>query len=233
MSKALTLISSMATRHLLNDLVAAHARAGGLTARIESTGGVEAAKRVQQGEPFDLVVLASEAIVKLEEDGCLRPGSIRPLVDSSVAIAVRAGADQPDVSTEMALQRAIVQARTIGYSTGPSGTALLKIISRWGRLDSLKSRLVQARPGVPVGSLVASGEVEIGFQQLSELKGMPDIVLLGGLPPGLAIVTRFSGAVISSSTQPEAAQSLLDFMTSPSTTELKKEHGMEAVPIWH
>lgn len=228
-AQALTLISSMATRHLLADLAEAHAQTGAPATRIESVGGVDAARRVQAGEVFDLVVLASDAIAKLDAAGRLLPGSIRPLVDSPVAIAVRHGAPVPDIGTEDALRAAVLAASSIGYSTGPSGTALLQLFERWGLADALKDRLVQARPGVPVGQLVASGEVALGFQQLSELVGLPGITLLGGMPPGLEIISRFTGAVVASAPQPEAAQRLLDFMASSACDALKQRHGMSAV----
>ncbi|WP_457446640.1 substrate-binding domain-containing protein [Roseateles sp. P5_E4] len=228
MSTALTLISSMATRHLLTALAQAHAQTGAPAVHLESVGGVDAARRVHDGEAFDVVVLASDAIAKLDAAGRLLPGSVRAIADSSVAIAVRAGSAQPDISTETALRAAVLQARTIGYSTGPSGTALMKLFERWGLADSLKARLVQARPGVPVGSLVASGEVELGFQQYSELMDVSGITLLGGMPPGVDIVSRFSGAITARATQPEAALALLDFMASPATEAIKRQHGMRA-----
>jgi molybdate transport system substrate-binding protein len=158
---------------------------------------------------------------------------VRAIADSSVAIAVRAGSTPPDISTEAALRAAVLQAKTIGYSTGPSGTALMQLFERWGLADTLKDRLVQARAGVPVGRLVADGEVEIGFQQLSELMDLPGITLLGGMPTGADIVSRFSGAVTANAAQPDAAQALLDFMASPATAALKRQHGMCAVQAPH
>lgn len=228
MSTALTLISSMATRRLLSALAQAHQQAGGAATRIESVGGVDATRRVLAGETFDLVVLASDAIAQLGAAGCIRPGSVRPVADSSVAVAVRAGAATPDIGNEAALRAALLHARTIGYSTGPSGTALLQLFERWGLLDTLRSRLVQARPGLPVGRLVADGEAEIGFQQFSELMDLAGITLLGGLPPGLDIVSRFDGAVLTRAAQPGAAQSLLDFMAHPGRDALKQQHGMRS-----
>ncbi|MBV8123985.1 MAG: substrate-binding domain-containing protein, partial [Paucibacter sp.] len=196
---------------------------------LESTGGVDAARRLLDGEAFDVVVLASDAIAKLYATGRLRPGSIRPLADSSVAIAVQAGAAPPDVSSKEALHHALLQARAIGYSTGPSGMALMDLIERWGLTDRLQPKLVQARPGVPVARLLATGEVEIGFQQLSEMQGLPGIALLGGMPPGLEIVSRFCGAVAAAAAHPDAAQALLEFMAGPATAALKQRHGMQAV----
>lgn len=228
MSTPITGISSMATRLLLADLAAAYQQQFQVPVQFESLGGVEAAKKVQQGEAVDLVVLASDAIDKLMAGGFLLPASRRDLVRSSVAIAVQAGAALPDVSSEAALRASVLAAPSIGYSTGPSGTALLKLFERWGLGETLKDRLVQARPGVPVGSLVAQGEVALGFQQLSELKDLPGITLLGGMPPGLEIVTTFTGAVRAGAAQADAAQAVLDFMSAPAQTALKERHGMEA-----
>ena len=222
----ITLISSMATRQVLASLAQAHRQAGGAEVAIESVGGVDAARRVQAGEVFDLVVLASDAIDKLAGGGFVHGESRRAVVDSSVAIAVREGATRPDVSSEEALRRTLLAARSIGYSTGPSGTALLKLFERWGVGDTLKDRLLQARPGVPVGSMVASGEAEIGFQQLSELMELKGITLLGGMPSPIEITTTFTGAVASAATQAEAARAFLDFMASAGTAELKRRHGM-------
>ncbi|WOB05923.1 substrate-binding domain-containing protein [Piscinibacter gummiphilus] len=219
-------ISSMATRQVLAELAERYRQATGTEVQVESVGGVDAARRVEAGEAFDLVFLASDAIDKLAALGHVRPESRRAVVDSSVAMAVKAGAPQPDVGTEDALRRAVLAARSIGYSTGPSGTALLKLFERWGIAESVKPRLVQARAGVPVGSLVASGEAELGFQQLSELMNLEGITLLGGMPPGLAITTTFTGAVAAKAQHPQA-QAALDFMASPDTAELKRRHGMD------
>lgn len=231
MPSALTLISSMATRHLLAALAQAHAQNGGPAVQLEAVGGVDAARRVMDGEAFDLVVLASDAIAKLDAAGRLEPGSARPIVDSDVAIAVPADAPRPDVGTEAALRAAVLQAPSIGYSTGPSGTALLQLFERWGITAAVKDRLVQARPGVPVGSLVASGEVALGFQQLSELMDVAGITLLGGMPPGAEIVSRFSGAVTANAAHADQAQALLEFMASPASDATKRQHGMRPISI--
>ena len=217
----------MATRQLLNELAADWLLHGGDTASVESVGGVDAAKRVAAGEPFDFVVLAGDAIDKLVAAGHAVEGSRVDLVVSSVAIAVREGAVRPDVSTEQALRDAVLAAASIGYSTGPSGTALLQLFERWGITAQVRDKLVQARPGVPVGSLVASGEVALGFQQRSELVNVKGITVLGGMPEGATLDTIFSGAVCTVSQQPEAARAILAFMASDAATEAKRRNGME------
>ena len=224
----LDLITSMATRQLLGELATRWQGMSGIEVRIESVGGVDAARRVQAGEPFDGVVLASNAIDSLIAGGRVLPGSRVDLVQSSVAVAVRAGEPLPDISTEAALRSAIVAAATIGYSTGPSGVALVKLFEKWGLLDELQARIVQAPPGVPVGALVARGEVALGFQQLSELMGLEAIAVVGVLPGSASITTIFSAAVCVASTQREELAGLLAFMASSDVTKLKLQNGMQA-----
>jgi molybdate transport system substrate-binding protein len=217
----------MATRQVLADLAAAYERQTGRTVAIESVGGVHAAKRVQAGEPFDVVILASDAIDKLVAGGHAAAGSRVDLVRSGVAVAVPAGAPRPDIASEAAVKQAVLAAPTIGYSTGPSGTALMKLFERWGIAQDVQARTVQAKPGIPVGSMVARGEVALGFQQYSELKDLAGIDVLGPLPPAIQIETVFSGAVCAASTQPEAVRELLAFMASAATAETKRRHGMD------
>jgi molybdate transport system substrate-binding protein len=220
-------ISSMATRQVLADLAVAYRQRTGDDVAFESVGGVDAARRVQAGEPFDAVVLASEAIDKLVAAGRVVADSRTDLVRSAVAIAVRTGGARPDVGSDEALKRAVLAARTLGYSTGPSGVALVRLFERWGIADTLRDRIVQAPPGVPVGTLVARGEVELGFQQLSELLHLPGIEVLGPMPPGTEIVTTFTGGLCVTSTQPEVVRAMLAFMRSPAAADAKKRHGME------
>lgn len=227
MATPIHVISSMATRLVLADLAAACEAATGIAARIESVGGVDAAKRVRDGEAFDAVVLAADAIEQLIDAGRIVPGSRVDLVRSGVAVAVRAGAPRPDIGSEDAVRSAVLAARTIGYSTGPSGVQLKKLFERWGIADALAARLVQAPPGVPVGQLVAEGQVELGFQQLSELMHLPGITLLGALPPAIQIVTVFSGGVTLAGRQSEAAQAVLACMASAAAAPIKQRHGME------
>lgn len=220
-------ISSMATRQLLANLVAAYQQKVDRTINIESVGGVDAAKRVQAGEPFDVVILAADAIDKLIAAGRIDIDSKVDLVHSGVAVAVRAGAIQPDISSEEAVRQAVLAARTLSYSTGPSGVALAKLFERWGIADTIASRIVQAPPGVPVGKLVAQGEVELGFQQLSELIHLEGITVVGPLPANIQITTTFSAGVCTGSTQAQAVRDLLAFMASNQTADAKRRQGME------
>lgn len=225
---ALRGISSMATRQVLSELLADYTQQSGVSAAIEAVGGVDAAKRVQAGEAFDVVVLASDAIDKLLAGGHVLAGSKVDWVRSGVAVAVRAGAPLPDIASEDALRAAVLAADSISYSTGPSGVALAQLFERWGIAEQIASRMVQAPPGVPVGSLVADGKVALGFQQLSELLHVPGITIVGPLPAAVQIITTFSAAVGVHSTQADAARALLAFMASPAATEAKHCQGMEA-----
>lgn len=220
-------ISSMATRYFLAELADAYERRSGRRAAIESVGGVDAARRVQAGEVFDFVVLAADAIDRLARSARIDPASRADLARSGVAIAVAARARKPDVGNELAIRRAVLAARTVGYSTGPSGAHLARLFERWGIAETIAPRIVQAPPGVLVGTLVARGDVELGFQQLSELMHLPGIDVIGLLPPEIQCVTVFSAAVCTTSTRPEIARALLSFMASPEADATKRRHGME------
>jgi molybdate transport system substrate-binding protein len=217
----------MATRQLLNELLALYAAQGGAALQLDSVGGVDAAKRVQAGEDFDLVFLASDAIDKLVLSGHLDASSKVNLADSGVALAVRAGAHTPDISSGDAVRAAVLAARNLSYSTGPSGVALAKLFEAWGIAEEIKPRIVTAPPGVPVGSLVAKGEVELGFQQLSELIHLEGITLLGNLPADIQITTTFSAAISSASAHKPQARTLLAFLASEQATAAIRRQGME------
>lgn len=228
MTTPIRIISSMATKPLLADLARLfEAQSPGFAVQIESVGGVDAAQRVQADEAFDCVVLASNAIDKLLHDGKLVAGSRTDLVHSGVAVAVPAGAPCPDISTEEALKQAVLAAATLGYSTGPSGVQLAKLFERWGITAQIQNKLVQAPPGVPVGALIAQGQVALGFQQLSEMRGVQGITVLGPLPDAVQITTTFSGAVSVTSQQPQAVQALLAFWASSAAASTKVLHGMQ------
>ena len=227
MSTPIRIISSMATKSLLADLATMfESHAPQYRVHIESVGGVDAAKRIQAGEAFDGVVLAGNAIINLLNEGKLLPGSRMDLVHSGVAAAVPVGEPVPDISSEDALKQAILNAPTLGYSTGPSGVELFKLFERWGISAQIAHKLVQAKPGVPVGTLLAQREVMLGFQQLSEMMGVQGITVLGPLPDAVQITTTFSGGVSVTSTQPQAVKDLLTFWASDFAAQSKVRNGM-------
>lgn len=216
----------MATRLVLAELADAYQAAGGTPVAFESVGGVDAARRVRAGEAFDLVVLASDAIAALVASGHVLAATRCDLVRSDVAVAVRAGAPRPEIGSQDALRDAVLAAKSVGYSTGPSGSALLRLFDAWGIADRV--RTVQAPAGVPVGALVARGDAEIGFQQRSELMHEAGVDIVGGMPPGCEIVTIFSAAQCSASARSADVAALLDYLRSPAADAAKQRHGMAA-----
>jgi molybdate transport system substrate-binding protein len=220
-------ISSMATRQLLAELSGAYQQKTGKSVAIEAVGGVDAAKRVRAGEKFDVVVLADDVIRKLEAEGFLKAGSRTGLAESSIAVAVRAGTKRPDISSEAATKAAVLAARTVGYSTGPSGTHVAKLLEKWGIDPRDAKKVVVPPPGVPVGSLIARGEVELGFQQMSEFLDVQGIEVAGTLPAEIQSVTLFACGVGAQAGNETGARDLIGYLTSPDTNATKWKHGME------
>lgn len=225
--KGLRGISSMATRGLLSELVDAYSQRSQHCVDIVAVGGVDAARRVREGEAFDFVVLAADAIDKLATEGHVDPRARTALARSGIAIAVAAGAKRPDVSNESALRDAVLRARTVGYSTGPSGAHVGRLLERWGIHGSTAPRFVQASPGTPVATLIARGDVELGFQQLSELMNVPGVDILGPLPPTIQVTTLFAAAVCTVSSRRSATSAWLAFLSLPAMEAVKRRHGME------
>lgn len=230
-------ISSMATRHVLADLAAAAIDAGLPKLDIESVGGVDAAERVAAGESFDLVFLADSALTRLADAGHVDAATLTPLVLSQVAVAVASGGSEPAARPDgpafadaAGLRDALRAAKRIGYSTGPSGTALVKMIDGWGLTRELGERLVQAKPGIPVAKSLAEGDVDLGFQQLSELVGQAGVRILGVMPPDCAIDTVFAGAVAVSSADAARAGQVLAFLASEGTAPIKAQHAF-GIPV--
>jgi len=220
------MLSSMATRDVLAELASQYQRITSSPVSAEAAGGVDVAKRVHAGEAMDVVVLASDAIDKLIAERKLLAGSRVDIVKSGVAVAVRARAPWPVIDSEEAVKRAVLAAKTLSYSTGPSGVYLEKMFARWGILDEIRSRIVVPPPGVPVASLVLDGRAELGFQQLSELMNRPGIDVVGPLPPAIQSVTTFSGGIAASCSQREAAHALLAYLASAAAADVKQRHGL-------
>jgi len=225
MAEALTGISSMAMRHALAELADAYEQRSAQRVTLVSVGGVEAARRINDGESFDFVVLAADAIERLAFGGRVDPASQTDLARSGVAIAAAAGEPRPDLRSEAAIRGALLRARGIGYSTGPSGAHLLRLFERWGIADAVAQRLVQAPPGIPVATLVAQGAVEFGFQQLSELMHVQGIDVID-LPAEIQVTTVFSAAVCAASRRPAIARGFLSFLASPEAEAAKRRHGL-------
>jgi molybdate transport system substrate-binding protein len=224
---AVRLISSKATARLLDELASHVTAQTALAVSVESVGGVDAAKRVRAGEAFDIVVLAANVIDDLMAEGHVVAGTRTDLVRSPIAIAVRAGSPHPDISSAAAVRDAVVAAASVGYSTGPSGTYLQQLFARWGIADDVKERVTIAPPGVPVAALLARGDIELGFQQLSEFADVDGIDVVGMMPPDIQMVTVFSGGIAATSRQVAEATTVLAQMAAPEVAALKQRHGMD------
>lgn len=226
MNQEISGLSSMATRPIVCELSEHFRRTRGIPVRFESAGGVEIARRVREGTEADLLVLADGALAELEEEGRLLGGTVRPLWVSQVVAAVPEGAPVPALGTESDLRAALLSARKVAYSTGPSGTSLIGLITRLDLAGPLGDRLVQAPPGVPAGSLLASGEADLAFQQHSELMDLLGVVVIGPLPGDTAISSVFSGGVLTTSTQPDRAREVLGLLGSEAASRIARARGM-------
>lgn len=234
----LRMLTSMATKGLLAELAErlavstpagpAGPAVGQLPAlELESAGGVVVAERIRAGEDADLVVLSQDSLSALAAEGLVR-SPVVPLFTSEVAIGVAENAPVPDLTSAESMRAALAGADTIGYSTGPSGAAFLALLDSWALRDELASRLVRAPAGTPVATLIAEGRVSLGIQQRSELQGAPGVRVVGPLPRGAEIRTVFSGAVMTASTNPEAAGFVLDRLADPALSPIARRHGMES-----
>jgi molybdate transport system substrate-binding protein len=219
-------ISSMATRQILAELAESYAMSTAEKVAIESVGGVDAAKRIRAGEAFDFAVLASDALHQLEGDGCIVRGSILGFAQSPMAMAVRIGAKRAATLDAAAVRAAMLEARAIGISTGPSGAHVLELVRDWGLEQELSKRIVQARPGLPVAALLARGEADLGFQQLSELLDAPGIEIVGVLPEAIQPMTIFAAGICRAAANATLARAFIEFLASDQSAEAKRRHGM-------
>ncbi len=229
MTEVVNLLTSMATRLSLADLAAEAPAHIGVDVRVRSIGGVEAASLVRQNEGGDLVVLAADAMAALDADGHLMSGTVRPLFRSQVAVASAPRRPRWRIDTADGLRQSLRQATAVAYSTGPSGVAVQALLREWGIWDEVAGKLVQASPGVAVGSLLLEGQADLGFQQFSELMDVDGIEVLGPMPPGAEITTVFSGGVLASCTQARVSQSVLEELCAAWAEPVVRRRGMELV----
>ena len=220
-------LSTQATEQSYRELVPAFERQSGHKVTTIFTGTLDADKRLAAGERYDLLIMSSPSIDEHIKDGKLEKASRVDLAKSGVAVAVRPGAPKPDISSTEALKKTLLAAKSIGYSTGPSGNIVMGLFQRMGIAEQIKPKLKQTATGVFVGSIIASGEVEIGFQQVSELSQFPGIQYVGPLPADIQQYTTFSSGIVSGTTQAEPAKALVKFLTSPTAAPVFKKRGME------
>src|SRR5215204_1772808 len=186
---------------------------------------VQMMTRLKGDETVDLVIMSGNSIDELVRLGKLRDRT--DLAKSGIGIAVRAGAAKPDVGSGDALRRALLAAKSIAYSSGPSGVYLGGLFERMGIADQIKPKIASVKPGEPVGEVVARGEAEIGFQQISEILPVKGIDFVGPLPPDIQQITVFSAGLHATAKQPDAARALVKFLTGPEAASVIRQKGME------
>lgn len=191
-------------------------------------GGVtEVAKRVADGESADIVILPVAQIDDLVARGKLIAATRTVVAKSGVGVAVRSGAPKIDISSGDALRKALLAAKSIAWSTGPSGAHMADLIRKWDIADQLKGKIVISPADTPVGVVVARGGAEIGFQQVSELVHVKGIDYLGPLPAGMQETTVFAAALHKDARSPDAARALIKYLSAPAAAPVIRKAGMD------
>lgn len=221
----ITVLAANALKHSLTPLAREFERSSGHKVILRWGGTVAITKRVRGGEAVDIVVISAANIDRLIATGKLAAGSRTAFARSGVGVAVRTGRPKPNVSTADGLKRAILAAKSVGYSTGPSGFYIASMLKKMGIFEQVKGKAKQTKSGVQISDLIARGEIDLGFQQISELLHKKGIQYLGPLPAGLQKITVYSTG-LHVSAKPEA-KALVGFLTSPVARPAIRKTGME------
>jgi molybdate transport system substrate-binding protein len=220
-------LSTQATEEAYRELVPQFEKASGHKVTTVFTGTLDANKRLAAGETYDLLIMSGPSIEEHIKGGKVVSGSRVDIAKSGVGVGVKAGAPKPDIGTVEALKKAVLAAKSIGYSTGPSGIYVIGLFQRLGIGDEIKGKLKQTPTGVFVGSIIASGEAEIGFQQVSELSHFAGVDYVGPLPAEVQQFTMFSSGIMGGTKEADAARALVKFITAPAAAAAFKKRGME------
>lgn len=220
-------VATPGIRGAYQDLVPQFEKASGQRIGTSWIGTAELRQRLHAGD-FDVILGPADLIDELEASAGLMAGSRADLARSGIGIAVRAGVAKPDVGSAEALERALLAAKTVSISTGPSGVYLMGLFERMGLSEALKPKLRVPPSGGMVAELLASGTAEIGLQQTSELANAPGIQYLGPLPAGIQHVTLFAGAAHARASDPQAARALVRFLAEPEHAAVWQRHGLES-----
>ena len=208
-------LSTQATEQAYRELAPQFEQASGHKVSTIFTGTLDVQKRIAAGESYDIILMAGPAIDDFIKAGKVVPGSRVDIARSGVGVAVKAGAPKPDIGSTEAVKKTLLAAKSIGYSTGPSGVYLTGLFQRLGVADAIKGKLKQTPTGVFVGNIVASGEAEIGFQQVSELAHFPGVDFVGPLPADIQEIPVFSAGLQVGAKETEPAKAWLKFLTAP------------------
>ena len=226
-SDEISVIATPAVRESYLELVPQFEKATGHRVVTQWVGTTDLMKRVAAGENADLVIVGAKSMDELIHLGRIVPGSRVDLVKSGIGVAVRAGAPKPDISSGQKLKQTLLSAKTIGVSSGPSGVYLDGLFQRMGIAEQLKPKLVQPPSGASIGQLIARGDAEIGFQQISELLHVAGTDYLGPLPPDVQLITVFASGIHVNAANPLVAKVLASFLVSPAAIPVIRKYGME------
>ena len=221
------MLSTQATEDAYKELVPQFEQATGHKVTTVFTGTLGANKRLADGESYDMLIMSSGSIDEYLKSGKLAAGSRVDLAKSGVGIGRQGRRAQARHLSVEALKKTMLSARSIGYSTGPSGIYIVSLFEKLGIADQVKGKLKQTPTGVFVGSIIASGEAEIGVQQVSELSHFPGVDYVGPLPEAVQRYTTFSSGIVAGAKESEAAKALVKFITAPAAAQAYKKRGME------
>ena len=185
--------------------------------------------RLERGEPDDVLIMVGYALSDLTTKGKVMPDSLVELANSPIGVAVKSGTPHPDISNADAVKRMLIAAKTIAYSDSASGVYVsTEMFDKLGIREEMKGK-ARMIPATPVGEIVAQGEAEIGFQQISELKPVKGIDIVGPLPAGLQKITVFSAGIATNAREPEAGKALTKFLSSPDARKTIVESGLDPI----
>jgi len=186
--------------------------------------------RLERGEPVDVLIMVGYALGDLAKQGKVVPDSRVDLVKSPIGVAVKSGAPKPDISSAETLKRALLAAKSVAYSDSASGVYVsTEMFGKLGIADEMKDK-ARKIPATPVAEIVARGDAEIGFQQISELLPIAGVDIVGPLPPELQKITTFSAGIATLSKEPDAGKALIKFLASPAASAVIVKSGMEPIP---
>ena len=220
-------LAANAVKEPLLAIAAAFEKATGhkVTASWSGTEGIT--KRISGGEVADIVVVGSASLQRLIQDGKLIPDSRISFAKVGVGVAVRAGLPKPDISSAEAVKKAVLDARSVAYSSGPSGQYVADLFKRLGIAEQVKDKLKLPPSNVLVGEVLARGEADLGFQQISDLVNLRGIDYLGPLPTEIQNITLYAAALHTAAPAPEAARALMRSFAAPEATAIITKGGME------
>jgi molybdate transport system substrate-binding protein len=226
-SAEIKVIAANALKEGYTELVSVFEQSSGHKVITTWAGTVNATKRVSDGEVYDLVIIGSDKVDQLITAGKLAAGSRADFAKTGIGIAVRAGLPKPDVSTSDAVRVAVLAAKSVAYSAGPSGAYIGELFKKLGIAEQVASKAKQLSSGAEVAAILARGEADFGFAQISEFLDVPGLTNLGPLPASIQNVTIYAVGLHVAAPSPDAAKALVKHLKAPEGASVIKKMGME------